>query len=82
MAEVRQPDGPHAKMVSELTVDLTIAWLKRVEGTADGRDPKEVIQAMDEFFRAIQRYRQEETRTSSASSPAAASTQPAQPVGI
>jgi len=44
------------RSVTELAVDLTIAWLHRVESTADGRDPKEVIQAMDEFFAAIQGY--------------------------
>ena len=52
----------HEKTATELTVDLTIAWLKRVEGTADGREPREVIQAMDEFFEAVSRYRRTEHR--------------------
>ncbi|GEM_PF-2714000 len=48
------------KSVIELTVDLTIAWLKRVESTADGREPKEVVQALDEFYAAIQRHHESE----------------------
>ncbi|MGH2365307.1 MAG: hypothetical protein ACRDHX_11750 [Chloroflexota bacterium] len=52
----------HEKSATELTVELTIAWLKRVEGTADGREPREVIQAMDEFFEAVSRYRRTEHR--------------------
>jgi hypothetical protein len=43
-----------------MAVDLTIAWLKRVESTADGRDPQEVVQAMNEFFRAVQAHHEEE----------------------
>jgi hypothetical protein len=42
--------------VTELAVELTVAWLKRVESTADGRDPKEVVAAMGEFYGAIQRH--------------------------
>ena len=49
------------KAVTELAVDLTIAWLKRVESTADGRDPKEVVQALGEFFDAIQHHHETET---------------------
>jgi len=45
-----------------MAVDLTIAWLKRVESTADGRDTKEVVQALDEFFSAIQRHHETEAR--------------------
>ncbi|HLQ31560.1 MAG TPA: hypothetical protein VK457_02640 [Chloroflexota bacterium] len=48
------------KSVIELTVDLTIAWLKRVEGTADGRDPKEVVQALNEFYSAVQQHHESE----------------------
>jgi hypothetical protein len=54
--------GRHDRSVTELAVELTMAWLKRVESTADGRDPKEVVQAMGEFFNAIHRHQQEETR--------------------
>ena len=49
------------RSVTELAVELTIAWLKRVESTADGRDPKEVVQAMDEFFSAVLAYHSRET---------------------
>ena len=52
----RRPD----RSVTELVVELTVAWLKRVEGTADGRDPKEVALAMDEFYGAIQGYHNRE----------------------
>ena len=48
------------RSVTELAVELTIAWLKRVESTADGRDPKEVVQAMDEFFTAVLGYHRQE----------------------
>ena len=51
------------RTVIELAVELTMAWLKRVESTADGRDPKEVVQALDEFFGAIHRHQQEESRS-------------------
>ena len=51
---------PPAPSVTELAVELTIAWLKRVEGTADGRDPKEVVQALDEFFGAVHRHHRTE----------------------
>lgn len=52
--------GDRARGVTEMAVDLTIAWLKRVESTADGRDPQEVVQAMNEFFRAVQAHHEEE----------------------
>jgi len=55
--------GQRERSVTELAVELTMAWLKRVESTADGRDPKEVVQALGEFFGAIQRHQQEETRS-------------------
>lgn len=48
------------RSVTELAVDLTIAWLKRVEDTADGREPKEVVAAMAEFFEAIHHHKQQE----------------------
>ncbi|HEU0166273.1 MAG TPA: hypothetical protein VFS62_00745 [Chloroflexota bacterium] len=48
------------RSVTEIAVELTIAWLKRVESTADGRDPKEVVQAMDEFFAAVLEYHKRE----------------------
>jgi len=48
------------RSVTELAVELTVAWLKRVEGTADGRDPKEVVGALGEFFGAIQRHHESE----------------------
>ena len=51
------------RSVTELSVELTMAWLKRVESTADGRDTKEVVQAMAEFFEAIHRHQQEEQRS-------------------
>jgi hypothetical protein len=54
--------GRHDRGVTELAVELTMAWLKRVESTADGRDPKEVVAAMSEFFEAIHHHQQEETR--------------------
>ncbi len=41
-------------------MELTVAWLKRVESTADGRDPKEVVQALDEFYGAIQHHHDSE----------------------
>ncbi|MHB8620643.1 MAG: hypothetical protein ACYDAG_13905 [Chloroflexota bacterium] len=56
----------HARGVTELAVDLTVAWLKRVESTADGRDPREVVQALDEFFKAIQRNRETERQAEGA----------------
>jgi hypothetical protein len=52
--------GRPERSVTELAVELTIAWLKRVESTADGRDPKEVSQALDEFHAAIQRHHETE----------------------
>ena len=58
----RDGHGRPERSVTELAVDLTVAWLKRVESTADGRDTKEVVQALDEFFAAIHKHRQEETR--------------------
>ncbi|HLG70056.1 MAG TPA: hypothetical protein VK009_06480 [Chloroflexota bacterium] len=39
---------------------MTVAWLKRVESTADGRDPKEVVGALNEFYSAIQRHHESE----------------------
>ena len=51
--------------VTELAVELAIAWLKRVESTADGRDPKEVVQAMDEFFEAVLAYHKREAEVRS-----------------
>lgn len=57
------PSRMAPKAVTEMAVDLTIAWLKRVESTADGRDPKEVVQALDEFYMAIQRHHEEEMRS-------------------
>lgn len=48
--------GRSQRSVTELAVELTIAWLKRVESTADGRDPKEVVNAMNEFYGAIQHH--------------------------
>jgi hypothetical protein len=55
------PEGRRpVRSVTELAVELTIAWLKRVESTADGRDPKEVVQAMDEFFAAVLGYHRRE----------------------
>ncbi|MBV8086043.1 MAG: hypothetical protein JO247_14645 [Chloroflexi bacterium] len=53
------------RSVTELAVELTIAWLKRVESTADGRDPKEVVQAMDEFFGAVLEYHKREAEVRS-----------------
>lgn len=53
----------HDRTVTELAVDLTIAWLRRVQDTADGRDPKEVVQAMDEFYAAIHRYHEHEAQS-------------------
>lgn len=64
--------GRPARTVTELAVELTIAWLKRVEGTADGRDPKEVAQALDEFFGAVHRNHQRETDTARQPQPAEA----------
>ena len=55
--------GRPDRSVTELAVELTIAWLKRVESTADGRDPKEVVQALDEFYGAIQRHHETEMDT-------------------
>ncbi|HEY8692133.1 MAG TPA: hypothetical protein VIR57_05260 [Chloroflexota bacterium] len=52
--------GRPDRSVTELAVELTIAWLKRVESTADGRDPKEVSQALDEFYGTIQRHHETE----------------------
>ena len=52
--------GRPERSVTELAVELTIAWLKRVESTADGRDPKEVVQALNEFYGAIQRHHETE----------------------
>jgi hypothetical protein len=60
------------KAVTEMAVDLTIAWLKRVESTADGRDPKEVVQALDEFYQAIQRHHETEMRSRREREPAVA----------
>lgn len=54
--------GQHRSSVTEMAVELTVAWLKRVESTADGRDPKEVVQALDEFFEAIHRNQQREAQ--------------------
>ncbi len=48
------------RSVTELAVELTVAWLKRVESTADGRDPKEVVSALSEFYSAIQRHHDSE----------------------
>ena len=62
----------HDRSVTELAVDLTTAWLRRVGATADGREPKEVVQAMDEFFAAILRNRLREKESSSQREPAAA----------
>ena len=60
-AEEDRHDGRRPeRSVTELTVELTIAWLKRVENTADGRDPKEVVQAMEEFYGAVQSYHSRE----------------------
>jgi hypothetical protein len=59
-SEEQNGHGRPERKVTELAVELTIAWLKRVESTADGRDPKEVVQAMDEFYRAIQRHHETE----------------------
>jgi hypothetical protein len=55
------PSRGHGKSVTEMSVDLTMAWLRRVGSTSDGREPKEVVSAMDEFFAAIQRMRDTET---------------------
>jgi hypothetical protein len=52
--------GRQQRSVTELAVELTIAWLKRVESTADGRDPKEVVNAMNEFYGAIQHHHETE----------------------
>jgi hypothetical protein len=52
--------GRPDRSVTELAVELTMAWLKRVESTADGRDPTEVVQALDEFYGAIQRHHETE----------------------
>ena len=63
MSPVEDRDGRGSRpdrSVTELAVELTIAWLKRVESTADGRDPKEVSQALDEFYVAIQRHHETE----------------------
>ncbi len=54
--EMEHGGGPKAKTITELTVDLTIAWLRRVEGTAEGREPKEVVLAMDQFYAAVERH--------------------------
>ena len=56
----RDSRGRPERSVTELAVELTVAWLKRVESTADGRDPKEVVQALDEFYGAIQRHHDSE----------------------
>jgi len=56
MSDEMEHGGPKAKTITELTVDLTIAWLRRVEGTAEGREPKEVVTAMDQFYAAVERH--------------------------
>ncbi|HEX6513272.1 MAG TPA: hypothetical protein VF157_13295 [Chloroflexota bacterium] len=58
--EAFERDRGRPRTVTELAVELTMAWLKRVESTADGREPKEVVQALDEFFAAIQRHQRSE----------------------
>jgi hypothetical protein len=59
--EDRTDGQGRSKSVTELAVDLTIAWLKRVESTADGREPHEVVQALDEFFAAVHRHQRTES---------------------
>jgi hypothetical protein len=57
-SDEKEGRGRPERSVTELAVELTIAWLKRVESTADGRDPKEVVQALGEFFGAVHRHNQ------------------------
>jgi hypothetical protein len=59
--EEHSGSGRPDRSVTELAVELTIAWLKRVESTADGRDTKEVVGALNEFYGAIQRHHDSET---------------------
>lgn len=56
--EEQRQRGPRS--VTELAVELTVAWLRRVNDTADGRDPAEVVQAMEKFFSAIHEHAQHE----------------------
>ena len=53
-------NGSRAKTTTELAVELTVAWLRRVEGTAEGREPKEVVVALDEFHAAVDRHIKED----------------------
>ena len=59
-SEEKDGRGRPDRGVTELAVEMTVAWLKRVESTADGRDPKEVVSALAEFFGAIQRHHETE----------------------